>query len=343
MLKFFRALGGVCENVFPAHGHLGRGLLAKDPERPVKLRLPESLVFRVDDVEFVEGHLRLKPTTNVMDAPRAFFERYQAAFSWGGGGSAESADFIENLDRLPPEVREVLTEDFGFGDLFEGDPATRAQRWFLDSRSIQINRMHSVAPLIELANHNASGLSFEFEHGVQITGPCAGEVLVARGAHDPLSFLRTFGFASPEPGAFSILMNVVAGRPEIRIGRDFGRVLKRGKVWVPQIDRIDGAVELSHLMIGHAIYSRLSRGIFHTLMREAQVSDPDENFDRILNFNWRKFLNLLAVLEPHDGETITLLRRTARYQLEAMSNCVGSREPEMQERPAEQVWQFSIQ
>jgi len=35
------------------------------------------------------------------------------------------------------------------------------------------------------------------------------------------------------------------------------------------------------------------------------------------------FINLLQALEPHEGEMISKLRTMARYQLEAMSYCIG--------------------
>jgi hypothetical protein len=61
-------------------------------------------------------------------------------------------------------------------------------------------------------------------------------------------------------------------------------------------------------------------------MRDAGQKDPERVFDRILLENRLKFLKLLEVLEEHDGGLIRVLRRVARYQLEAMSWCVGSRE-----------------
>ena len=91
-------------------------------------------------------------------------------------------------------------------------------------------------------------------------------------------------------------------------------------------------------------------------MREAGATDPDDLFDRILSFNWQKFLNLLAVLEPHEGDMVSTLARTARYQLEAMSHCIGSRELEVDAQLAadgdssaaaavagNELWQISIQ
>jgi hypothetical protein len=45
-----------------------------------------------------------------------------------------------------------------------------------------------------------------------------------------------------------------------------------------------------------------------------------------VSFNARQFIKLLGALEAHDGEMVSLLRTMARYQLEAMNHCIGSRE-----------------
>jgi len=339
MLNFFRALGGVCENIVP--GPLGRGLFAKDPEQPVLLKVPPVLLFNVDDIEFVDGCLRLKPLANVMDAHRTFFDRYQNAFSWGGGGFVECAGFVVALDGLAPDVRNLLAANFGMGALFEGDPVERAQKLFLGFRTIQNGDRTFLAPLIELARQSATGLPLDFAHGLQIEGSRNGEVLVSHGVYDSLSKFRPFGSEGREPGAFSLPVKVAAGVPEVTIGRDFARSMKRGTDWVPVLERGEGSIELSYLMIGHAKIPRLSRGIFRTLAREGGVSDPDDIFDRILNFNWNRFLQLLAVLEPHEGEMITVLRKMARYQLEAMAHCIGSRDVESS--PPAQVWEISFE
>jgi hypothetical protein len=96
-------------------------------------------------------------------------------------------------------------------------------------------------------------------------------------------------------------------------------------------------------------------------MREAGLENADEAFDSILNFNWTRCLNLLAVLEPYQGGMISTLRKVARYQLESMSYCIGSRELDAQmpgrksdcglgsqegnvgSPPNEQIWEISIQ
>src|SRR5205085_2034430 len=102
----------------------------------------------------------------------------------------------------------------------------------------------------------------------------------------------------------------------------------RGAVMVPTMTSDDSAIVLSYLMIGNIGAPRLCRGIFRTLMKEAGIpeADADEALDRILHFNRMKFLRLLGALEAYEGPMAVTLRQVARYTLEAMSHCIGSRQ-----------------
>jgi hypothetical protein len=317
------------------------------------LRVPRPLLFNVDEIEFVDDRMRLKPTANVMEAYRIFFDRYADAFSWGGGGRARNMQFVAALDSLPADVRDVLIEDFGFENLLEGDSASRAQRRFVESGAIRIDDRRYIVPLIELANRGTAGLAYEFTvEDVQVQGMPQGEIFVSQGAHDTLSMFQVFGFASPEPGAFSLPLRVPTKPTGMFIGRETSRTLKRGSDWVPQMNEGEDHYALSYLMTGHRKFPRLSRGIFRLLAREAGLNNADEAFDSILSFNWTQYLKLLEVLEPHEGAMIATLRKVARYQLECMSHCVGSREPssdtqtskhDVAEHPAQQLWDITIQ
>jgi hypothetical protein len=63
-------------------------------------------------------------------------------------------------------------------------------------------------------------------------------------------------------------------------------------------------------------------------MRAAGITDDeaDETFDRILHFNRIRFVRLLDSLAPLDGKLVVTLRKMARFQLETMSWCIGTRE-----------------
>jgi hypothetical protein len=352
MLKFFRMLGGVCENITLRQGASGRGLFPANAANPILLRVPLDLLFDHNNLEFVGDRLQLKPAANVPDAHRIFFDRYEDAISWGGGGREQSMEFITALDSLPDNVRDVLIADFEFEDLLVGDRITRAQRSFLKSRSIRSGDRSYVMPLIELANHDPAGIPFELGEALRIEGNTHDEILVSYGAHDALSAFRAFGVVSREPGSFSVPLNIPTKPLPIHIDRETNIAVKRGADWLPEMRIAEGQCELSYLMIGHRKLPRLSRGIFRRLMLETGLDSADEAFDSILNHNWTQCLKLLEALEPHEGEMIAALRKAVRYQLESMSCCIGSREPDVdprslrrdaESRPAEQAWGMSIQ
>ncbi len=108
LLEEFRALGGRAENVRLGQGKSGRGLFPLDPSRAVELHTPENLLFPVDALVFEAGTLRVAPTSNAGAREIAWFERYAAALSWGGGGREDAERFIREMRELPPEVRTEL-------------------------------------------------------------------------------------------------------------------------------------------------------------------------------------------------------------------------------------------
>jgi hypothetical protein len=311
-------------------GPLGRGLFAKNPERPIRLHLPPSLLFPADDIEFVSGAMRIKESAAIENRGRLFFEEYQRDFSWGRVGETESAAFIDAMDQLPSEASSLLRTEFGMKELFQGDRSTRIRNRFIKSRIISWNDKRVVMPVIELANHAPDGLAYEFRDGLQVQGRCraGGEILVSYGSMDTLRLFAAFGFASPAAAAVSLPLTQKVGDKSLTIQLDAQKSAKRGAVMVPMMTSDGRHIVLSYLMIGNVGAPRLCRGIFRTLMKEAGIpeADADEAFDRILHFNRMKFFRFLAALEMCEGPLIVTLRQVARYTLEAMSHCMGSRQ-----------------
>lgn len=328
MLRGFRALGGVAENVVPGRGSFGRGLFPRDPTKAFALKLPNNLLFPVSDIEFVEGRIRIKSSVGVGAAERDFFERYQSMWSWGGGGESESARFITMLDSLPPEVRAILIKNFAMSDLLEGDPAKRTRGQFLRSRMIGWNGRSVLMPLIELANCGTDGVLYraDSEGRLLIEGESHGEILVNYGPYDSFNIFHGFGFATARPRANSLPLTTKIGTVDLAIDWLAAAKTERANISMPKMRFEHGKIFLSHLMIGNTKSPRLCRGIFYTLMREAGATGADEAFDRILSANKLAFLGLLEALEPHRGEMVSTLRKLAHLQLESMAHCVGSRD-----------------
>jgi hypothetical protein len=183
-------------------------------------------------------------------------------------------------------------------------------------------------PLMELANYSENGLGYSRgeRDSLEVRGTPQDEVFVRYGRHDTFAMFYTFGFVAPKSHAHSLPMRTRLQKMELTIEWNTRVQLRRGEFLIPQLRRDGGSLTLSYLAIGDAKFPRLSRGTFQTLMREAGVQNPDEAFDFILHYNRKKFLGLLAALEPHNGQMVDTLRRMARHQLEAMTRCIGTRE-----------------
>jgi hypothetical protein len=344
ILRMFRMLGGTAENIEPKNPGTGRGLVARISEQPVHVRVPPNLLFRVEDVEFENDRFRLKKSADAGEAERFFFESYQRGMSWEAGGRSESLSFVNALDSLPDGVRSLLAEEFGFEDLLDGDSLERAQKRFLKSRSVRLGEAEFIAPVIELANHSVAGLLSSYaDGGLAIQGTVEEEVLVTYGIHDSMSLFQTFGLVSREPGAFSQSMEAQLQTRKLLIFQDRSSPVMRGTTWGPRMDIEGGTVVLPFLMIGHRAMPKQPRSIFRALAADAKIGEADEVFDSILRFNWAAFLNLLTALEAHDGNMVVTLRTVARYQLEAISHCIGSIEIEAPKPAKEEVWSLSIQ
>jgi hypothetical protein len=323
MLDAFRALGGTAENV-RLDGADG-GLSPLDPERPVLLRVPESLLFSLETLEFADGSLRLKSPEEVSGAPRDFFQRYEGAI--GQHIFAHAAVQIAALDSLPASLRQILAEDFGLRPLLDGDAASRTANWYMERRAVGRGEGRVLAPVLELARHDPNGLAIEHANGLRIAGLAGNGIRVFHPFHDALAIFQRFGFAAPQPAAFSLPMSFASDGIEISIGRKLHVGDRRGGVVVPQLDVVArDRLALSHLMLGHSSSPRLARGIFCARMRDADVQYPDVQFDRIVQRNIASFLKLLDVLEREKSPVTLSLTRMARHQMEAMSLSIGTRQ-----------------
>jgi len=327
MLDAFRALGGEANNVLPRHGPWGRGLVSKDPAKPFVLRIPANLFFRVHDIEFARDAIRIGDAARVARNERNFFEQYQEKYSWGGGGKGEAERLVSMFDALPAGLRAILCADFAMQDLLEGDHAERTQRWFLKSRAINWQGGRGLVPLLDLANRGGDGFSWSSDQPgfIAIEGHAADEIRLNLGANDSVGVFRRFGIAVARPHAFSLPMTTKIGTGELAIERNLSAKAERGGFDVPEVRYVSGRIVLSQLMLGNASFPRAPRGIFDTLMRESGATGAADSFDRVLQLNRRKFLDLLEALEPLQGELIATLRSVAHFQLEALAHCVGTR------------------
>jgi hypothetical protein len=226
-------------------------------------------------------------------------------------------------------LRNRLTTDFAMKPFIEGERTKRIFRHFLRSRAIRRRRETRLAPFLDLMKHGSNGRRAKFgpQGGAEIEGKAEGEILLAYEHHDPLGIFIKHGFPGPRSHAYSLPLRTKTGSFEVAIERDPLTSTERPGFRAPQLRMESGTLHLSYLTVGNAKFPRMPRGIFYTLMREARAVRAEEIFDRILFVNRGKFLALLRALEPHRGELVSRLRSMAHFQLAALAECLGAREP----------------
>lgn len=324
LLQAFRGLGGTAVNFARKPGSR-RGLVPIDPSMNAVLHVPEKLIVAVQDLEFVNGRLKVTSSATIGNAERSFLDNYLDGISWGGGGRDEALAFMQSLRELPDDVRQLLITEFGIEPLLEGGEEI-AQQWYLENRRVRWRDKAVFAPLVELIDHAASAMPFADREGIALGGKFEGEIRIRRSDADPFLFFRRNGYASPEPVAFSQPLSMDVRGSTIEIAKIVNLSSKLGSVAVPDYVREGNALNVSCLLIGGSGFPRLPRGVFKAMTKDMQLPSADQTFDVILHNNRILFLKLLAVLEPYEGTMITTLRKVARYQLEAMSWCIGTRE-----------------
>jgi len=325
VLDEFRTLGGIAENIRLGEGMLGRGLFPIDPAIPVRLHTPENLLIKVSDVVFENGVLRVSPSANVGARERKFFEDYHARISWGGGGRTEIETIFEQAQALPDALRRDLRTKYRCGSWFDEPVTSLIERAFIDSREFGYGDRDVMMPLIELANHG-DACTYGCERGISIEGIVKDEVTVRYAETDTYGVFRSWGFDTGASLAFSIELEGTIDSARLLLERRTDGVQNGPSPWVPTLTANGEVFKLNFLMLGNNNYPRLCRGIFRRVVREAGFKDADETFDKIRRANFRHFLGLIEDLETVEGPMAQSLRRMARRQLQALSNCFGARE-----------------
>ena len=327
MIEEFRALGGVADNIEQRCGALGRGLFPVDLKKPVRIFVPENLLINVKEVVFESGLLRVKEGASVRERERVFFEDFQNEFSWGNGGKIDCEEFFDRVDALPENVRDVLVNDLGLVRLGASNKSDdRTQVRFLRSRMIAYGNSNVLMPVLELANHGVNGCSYDVKDGISIDGTFKAEVLVHYGMVDPYGAFEIWGFASNAPVAFSLPATLRLSSRRLAILRQISNKEVRGNFRIPVLDTDETKVRISHLMLGHARFPRLSKGIFYQLMDDLGEPNAEALFDQVRRFNIQQFLKLMEALDEHQGRLISTLRQMCRHQISAITHSIGTRE-----------------
>jgi len=328
MIEEFRALGGIADNLYLGTGPLGRGLFALDAEQPAHIHVPNNLLFDAENIIVENGMLRVEKKSKTRSREEKFFEDFENTFSWGGGGRTECEAKNDLFAGVPESIVKLITTEFFKSNLFSGNGPDAAKNRFLASRKIRIKDGRNVLmPVLELVNHDVTGRPYAFRSGISLKGVFTSEILARYNVTDPFGAFFTWGFPSNSFHAYSLPLGISMGARKLVIKRDMREKELLGKVMAPTLLKKDKTIILSHLMIGNAKYPRLAKGTFYRLMRDIEVPNVEELFDRIQSANISRFLTLLLELEKFEGPSISMLRKMALLQLEAISHCVGARAP----------------
>ena len=327
MLAEFRALGGVADNICLKQGAYGRGLFPIDPTKPIRVRIPESLLLNDKFIRIENGAFRIAEDADIGAREKRFLEQYERDFSWGVGHQ-ETLALLQMMYEAPAELRALLQKSFGC-DRWTAEPTPEAVRdRFFVSRSITHKDNDVIMPIVELANHGHD-TQYRNGSGVGLEGQFTGEILVRYQLADPLHLFNKWGFVSEkESFALSLAMRFQQEARSLVIGRHMLGVKSAVKPFVPEAEREGRTTKLPFLLMGHKRSPRLPRGIFNRLMRDAGAmrADAEETFDIVQHLNRTEWYKLIRLCDGASLELARLLRHLAVTQLELMSFYGGSSE-----------------
>jgi hypothetical protein len=329
MLQAFRAQGGIADNVEQRKGQYGNGLFPVDPSKPVRLHVPEHLLVDEEHIQRRGDALVLAEHAPVSDELRAFYESYQANFSWGAEGRKGAEAHEQGLRDLPTAVLTLLKK-WRLLNLEQRQQVAwdeQVKQSFLQSRRISYKGRKVIMPIIELLNHGVRSGGYRIGEGITVEGLHTDEITVNyQPQSDALKRFLAWGFASQEPMAFSIPLNfeVSQGRRLLVGGQSTEGVIKN-RMTLPKRRQESQRDVLSHVRIGSVGMPRLPRTLFRLALPDWPAAQADEVFERICAANLAMLTDLLMALQESDLPAVHALRQSVFYQLKAMSQCHGVR------------------
>ena len=132
-----------------------------------------------------------------------------------------------------------------------------------------------------------------------------------------------YGFASPEPMAFSLPFEL--DTIKLVVKRNINLKAKLGSFSVPKFTIDEGKVTLSALMIGNSRAPRLPKSIFLHILDKTGHENVVETFEYNAHQNRMTYLGLLEFMEAQDEDFALTVRKMLHLQLQAISHCYGTR------------------
>ena len=265
MLDDFRALGGTAENIEQRRGQWGNGLFPIDPQKPVVIAIPAELLIDSDHLTLDGDDLVVGPQADAPDEVREFINRYQKYFSWGAEGRRNAEDFEKNLKTLPDALLTRLRQArlINLEARHKGSWPELLRKRFLQSRRINYHDRQVSMPIIELINHSSKSPGYAINNGIQFKGRFSDEITVNYSPNsDALLRFFSYGFASQEPGAYSLPMHLkLRNAVTLHIGMETSKIEPRDKLPLPKAELDERRWKLAHLRVGMERAPRMPRTI----------------------------------------------------------------------------------
>jgi len=291
LLKRFRALGGVADNVQLRQGPHGWGLFVIDPEQPVRVVTPAHLLIAPQDLRLSgDGQVRVRPQATLAPEFRpelvSFHEAYQREVGWGAGGWERSLHHHRQRQALPAALRPYLALLGGQPDNGRAPTPEQAFQAHCVSRQIGVEGRSCLMPVLELINHAPDGAAYVVDQGVGLTGRFTDEVLACyRRQMDAFHFFFNYHFVSQARVVLSGLVTIdLPGLGVLHIARDDARVDHHQGIPQPQVTVRPGQIHLSFVTLADLDAPARPREVFVRLMTEQglPMARSHELFDGLI-------------------------------------------------------------
>jgi len=288
LLKKFRSLGGVVDNICQIEGKNGRGLFPLKPDLKSRIFVPKHLLIKRKDVYLHKsGFMRIKSKTGYSSKLVSFFHFYQDNFSWGGGGKEIEEAFENGLKAFPVDVKDYLRR-FGIIDIIERHNTSWDDfifETYLNRRGFNFKDESIIVPFLELVNYLPGCLPLLVsEKGIQQPDIDISnkEITHQYNFASPLARWMQLGFTCEESIAFSIPFNLKLSGTNISISCQ-GKSLDDDEV---SFQKDNNKIIISGLPIANIDYKELP---YQYLLRLSNLLKLDfdirEFLMKIINFN----------------------------------------------------------
>lgn len=332
LLRAYRELGGIAENVRLDEGALGRGIFPIDPALPAVLHTPRAITVPAREISIRDGRMTIE-SDRVGSRQREFFEGYQQYFGWGAGGYEESLEQQTAWHELAPEIASAIQAIGGIHFpqwRFLAPTTDVCMGNYLNARVFDFEGVPYVVPMIDLVNHSSYAAPYHVDGtGIGVRGTFAGEVLVRYNSADPWGIALNHGFRSPSPMAYSIGISADLhdGR-NLAVERNISFTAFENQLALPTLRGQGSAMHLSFALLGFTPAMDIPRTVFRKVMYGSlDLIQADRLFDSIRHFNYTRFIELLRTLRRYDGALVRTLEEATIDQLDALSACIGARAP----------------